>query len=258
MIRGFYSSATALKSRQKSINVISNNIANVNTKGFKKSLANFEDAMYSTFLKESPDSINSHYDIGNGSYISEVSRDFSQGKITETGRKLDIALNGDGFICVIDNNGNKAYTRGGSFSFMPGGSKSKYIVNEEGYYLANSRGRKIEIPNDINEITIDNKGYIKHKDKIKSNKYLKLDVVKFQNYKGLIAKGGGLYSETIASGDPIINNESEVQQGYLEISNVDIANEMVELMENQRIFSLNSKLIQAIDEMQSLANKLRK
>lgn len=258
MIRGYYSSATALKSRQKSINVISNNIANVNTKGFKKSSANFEDTMYSTFLKKYPDSINSHYDIGNGSYLSEVERDFSQGDITETGRQLDIALNGDGFICVIDNSGNKSYTRGGSFSFMPGGRKSKYIVNEEGYYLANSRGRKIEIPNDISEITIDSEGNIKHDEKIKSSKYLKLDVVKFQNAKGLIAKGGGIYSETILSGDPIVNNDSEVQQGYLEISNVDIATEMVELMENQRILSLNSKLIQTIDEMQSLSNKLRR
>lgn len=255
MIQGFYTAGTALRYRQKGIDVVSNNIANVNTKGYKKNRANFEDALYSTYLKEYPDGENTHYDIGCGSYVNSIERDFSQGNLVESEGNLDIALSGDGFIGVLDDKGNTLYTRGGSFSFSPASRGYKYIVNEDGYFLSDYRGNKIKIRDEISEINIDDKGEIHQGD---SRKTIKIELVNFPNPDGLIAQGYGMYAETPYSGKPDKNEDVNVRQGFLEMSNVDTANEMVDLIKNQRIFSMNSKVIQTIDEMQSLANKLRR
>ncbi len=255
MIQGFYTAGTALRYRQKGLNIVSNNIANVNTKGYKKNRASFEDALYSTYLKEYPDGANTHYDIGCGSYINNIERDFSQGDLVESEGNLDIALSGDGFIGVIDDQGDRLYTRGGSFSFTPASRGYKYIVNENGYFLSDYRGNKVKIRDEINEVNINDKGEIHYGD---SRKSIRMNLVSFQNPNGLVTKGSGLYVETPFSGRPEKNEDVNVRQGFLELSNVDTANEMVGLIKNQRIFSMNSKVIQTIDEMQALANKLRR
>lgn len=255
MIQGFYSAGTALRNRQKGIDVIANNIANVNTKGFKKSDANFEDALYQAFIKEYPDSVNSHYTVGNGSYISSIDRDFSQGRIEVTENQLDIAISGEGFIGLVDEDSNILYSRGGSFSFTPASRGKKYIVNEQGYYLADSYGRKISVPDETDNIMINEDGRLEYDGQSRSSRLM---LMEFSNPKGLIAKGAGTYAETEYSGAPIKNYDIIVKQGHLEMSNVDLADEMTELIKSQRIYQMNSKVIQTIDEMQAMSNKLRR
>ncbi|QOR35360.1 flagellar hook-basal body protein [Clostridium sp. 'deep sea'] len=256
MIQGFYSARSALLRRQKGLNVVANNMANTNTQGFKKNYASFADALYYETNKNYPNNINTTYQTGSGTYFTTITRDFTPGAIIETGRKLDLALDKEGFFAVQSEGSDELYSRGGSFTFVAGdGSSTKNIVNGLGYYLLDENGSRVEIPADVSDITVDLAGNIKYEGMSDEQK---LKVVNFADPTNLEMHSFGIYKETASSGEPYENQKAKVRQGFTELSNVDTAYEMVELMKTQRIFSINSRVVQTVDEMASMANRLRK
>jgi flagellar basal-body rod protein FlgG len=253
MIQGFYTASTALNYRQKAINVSSNNIANVNTTAFKSSSAKFKNSMYSAYLKEYPDNVNTHYQIGTGSYIDRIDKNMEQGSLIQTASVLDIAIEGEGFTAVGKNSGEIYYIRGGSFVFepVPGG---KRIAYGDGSYLLNRNAEPIIIPSDITDLKIDETGRVLYEGQTTEQNIM---TVTFANNKNLEMFEKGLFMPTQNSGPPV-NSDIIIRQGYLETSNVDVAKEMTDLIKHQRIFQLNARVLTTIDEMSSMANKLRR
>lgn len=256
MIQGFYSARSALLRRQKGLNVVANNISNTNTLGFKKNYTSFADALYYETNRNYPNNVNTTYQIGSGTYFTTITRDFTPGPIIETGRKLDLALDKEGFFVVQGEDSDDLYSRGGSFTFSAEeGSDTKNIVNGLGYYLLDENGSPIEIPANISDITIDLSGNIKYEGQTDEQK---LKIVDFVDPTNLEMRSFGIYKQTESSGEPYENIKAKVRQGFTELSNVDNAYEMVELIKTQRIFSINSRVVQTVDEMASMANRLRK
>lgn len=252
MIQGFYTAATALKYRQYGIRVVADNVANVNTATFKKSTPVFKDALYSAYEKEYPDNQNILYQVGNGAYTDTITKDMRQGTLTQTGRELDIAVQGEGFLTAMDTSGNISYTRGGSFYFemTPNG---KRITDGSGNYIVDRNRNMLTVPAGTVNLNINETGTV-----IADGYAITgLSGVMFDNPEGLEKAGKGYYRVTENSGNPIGSNV-KIKQGYLEMSNVDLISEMVELIKHQRIFQMNSKVISVTDEMDSMANKLRR
>ena len=253
MIQGFYTASTALNYRQKAINVTSNNIANVNTASFKSSSAKFQNAMYTAFMKEYPDNESTHFQIGTGSYIDRTDKNMEQGSLLQTSQVLDIAIEGEGFTGVGKNPDEVYYVRGGSFVFepVPGG---KRIAYGEGNYLLDNNSEPVLIPADVSDIKIDETGRLYYEGQQRAQNIL---TVKFVNPKNLEMFEKGLFMPTPNSGAPV-NGDIMIRQGYIESSNVDIAKEMTDLIKHQRIFQLSARVLSAVDEMSSMANKLRR
>ena len=254
MIQGFYTASTALNYRQKGMNIIADNIANVNTPTFKSSSPRFNDALYTAHLKEHPDNQNTHFQTGSGAYISDIQRNMKPGVLTKTNNYLDIAVEKEGFIALVNENGETAYTRGGTFSLKVA-PEGRYLTDANGYSIRGTDGNPILIPFEANEIKIDLDGNVIYEGQIAPQRISK---VSFQNPDKLEALGGGLYSETYLSLGPEEDDIIKIRQGFLEMSNTDIAKEMSDLIKYQRIFQMNARVISTIDEMQSLANKLRR
>lgn len=259
MIQGFYSAKASLKYRQLKMDVISDNLANVNTEGYKKNQATFKEAMTTVYKKEFPSQGDLFYSTGNGASLESMGRDFSQGDMKMTGNTLDLAIKGDGFLGLSDSAGNRYYSRGGSFNISPPDANGKSsIVDANGYFLLNNSGQKLNISADAADISIKGDGNLvtgSSEDTIDSQKIMFVD---FNGKYELASLGHGLYGRTIGSGEPFAVSEGDIVQGALEMSNVDMAEEMTDLIMNQRIYQLNSKIIQTADEMESMANSLRK
>ncbi len=256
MIQGFYSARSALIRKQKGLNVIANNIANINTIGFKKSYASFADALYYEKNKNYPNDINVTYQMGSGTYFTTITRDFTPGAIVETGGKLDLALDQEGFFAIQGVDNEELYTRGGKFTFsVTDDDDVKTIVNELGYSLLDEDGDLIEIPADVHDVTIDLQGDVHY---LGQDSPQKIGVVNFMDPTNLEVQSYGIYRQTESSGAANPAEDTNVRQGFLEMSNVDNAYEVVELIKAQRVFSLNSKVVQTVDELASMSNRLRK
>lgn len=251
MIKGFFTAKASIIQRQKQTNVISNNIANVNTKNYKRDSSEFGQILSNQIEKNYPDLNQADYLVGGGAKIDRVNIDFAQGDTVSTEKNLDLALNGDGFINLVDNEDNQYYTRGGSFNFVSERSGVKNIVNEKGYFLANSNGRKIEIPLEVSDISIKEDGRVEYEGQNGNENLGIIDIIDKENLERV---NQGLYQGEVEE----IDSKAIVMQGFLEMSNIDLANELVSLITNQRIFSMNSKVIQTVDEMSKLANNLKK
>lgn len=261
MIQGFYTAKTALTFRQLGMDVISNNFANINTEGYKKDEAVFEDALYNLSQKQYPGGDRTYYTIGSGTFISSIGKNFSQGSLKETGNSLDLALNGPGFIAVMDDFDNLFYTRGGSFAFTPSEEEGfRNITNEQGYYLIDSNLEKIKVSAESNDISIKKDGEVIFdlQEPAEEGEETRLLTVNFNNPAMLLDYGQGRFGTSELSGAPFVTQRGSVQQGFKEMSNVDLAGEMTGLILNQRIFQLNSKIIQTADELESISNNLRK
>jgi flagellar basal-body rod protein FlgG len=261
MIQGFYTAKTALKYRQTGIDVISNNFANVNTDGYKKDKASFEDALYNLSIKQYPGGDRTYYAIGSGSIVSSINKDFSQGSLLETGNGLDLALDGIGFLNVANDEGDIYYTRGGSFKLTPAIETGyQNIITDAGYYLLDNQGEKISIPEGSYQLSIKETGdvsYLIGEGEENTNPQ-RLMLTSFNSPENLISYGMGMYGVSELSGEPFVTDKISVLQGFKEGSNVDLASEMVNLMMNQRIYEFNSRIIQTADEMESTSNNLRK
>ncbi len=260
MISALWTSATGMNSQQTNIDVISNNLANVNTSGFKKSKINFADLIY-TNMRE-PGTPNAQgaevptgIEIGHGSKVNSTQKIFSQGNIQNTDSPLDMVIEGDGFFRVQLPDGNVAYTRDGSFKQDSNGN----VVTSDGYQL----DPPIQIDQEATEISITSDGMVNLKVNGENQQVGQIELYRFSNPAGLSSEGRNLYSETVASGAsmagvPGQNGFGTITQGFLEMSNVKVVEEMVNMIAAQRAYETNSKSIQASDEMLQTANQLKR
>lgn len=253
MIRSLWIAKTGLDAQQLNIDVVANNLANVSTTGFKRSRAVFEDLLYQTLrqpgAKSSQQSeIPSGLQLGTGVRPIATERIFTQGNLTQTGNPLDLAINGNGFFQITLPDGTTAYTRDGSFQINSQGQ----LVTASGYTVAPA----ITIPANTLSITVSPDGIISVQQAGNPTPVQvgQLQLASFINPAGLQSMGGNLYLETAASGAPSTNTPGTnglgvLNQGYLETSNVNVAEELVKMIEAQRAFELNSRAITASDQM---------
>ncbi len=262
MIRSLWTAATGMEAQQLNIDTISNNLANVNTAGFKRSRPDFEDLLYQ-MVKEAGVASTSNtseptgIQVGLGVKPAAVVKNFSQGNFKETGNPLDIAIAGKGFFQITMPDGTIAYSRDGSFKIDANGK----IVTSEGYPLS----PEITIPGDTVSVNIGNDGTVSVLEAGQStpSQIGQIQIANFINPAGLKALGHNLYQESDASGAATVGNPGSnglgtIEQGILEMSNVSVVQEMVEMIAGQRAYETNAKAIQTSDEMLQTANNLKR
>ncbi len=262
MISALWTAASGMRAQQTNVDVIANNLSNVNTTGFKKSRADFEDLLY-TIIKApgtpvaGTQIVPNGIQLGHGVRVVSIGKEFSQGDFTETQNPLDLLIEGKGFFQVVMPDGTIAYTRDGAFKLDQDGK----LVNSEGMYLE----PEITIPEDAQEITIGTDGTVSVTVPGETTPQTvgSIEIVKFLNPAGLKAIGMNLFLPTEASGDPITGTPGEddfgrIRQGFLEMSNVKIVDEMVNMIVAQRAYEMNSKAVQTADEMLQIANTLKR
>src|ERR1700761_7605336 len=260
MLRSLYSAAAGMESQQLNLDVISNNLANVNTTGFKKSKAEFQELLYQTTRAPGADQgsgnqVPTGIQVGQGSKPVATARIFTNGDLTQTGEQLDVAVQGDGFFEVQMPDGTLAYTRDGGFKTGPDGR----IVTSDGLPL---QAGFQPVPAGTTNVTIGSQGNVTYTGANGTTSF-QVQLVRFANPAGLDSVGGNLYKETSASGTPQLgtpgsNGFGTLNQGYLELSNVKVVEEMVNLIMAQRAYEVNSKAVQAADEMMQQSNNLKR
>lgn len=260
MMRSLWTAATGMVAQQLNIDVISNNLANVNTIGFKKSRAEFEDLMYQSMKiagspTEAGNLIPTGMQVGMGVKPTTVHKFFTQGDFQNTGNPLDLVIEGDGFF-QVDVNGEMAYTRAGAFKLDNEGR----VVTANGYVLQ----PEFTVPVDTANVVVTESGHIAALDK-NGDELASTDIplYSFINPAGLKAMGKNLYTETEASGAaaegvPGEDNFGTIAQGFLEMSNVEIVDEMVAMIVGQRAYEINSKAVQTSDAMLQTVNQLKR
>jgi len=260
MIRALYTAATGMEAQQTNIEIISNNIANVNTAGYKKRRGLFEDLLYQNLLPAgAASSTQTQYPIGMqiglGTRAASAETIFLQGDYSQTGNPLDIVVQGAGFFPIKLPTGEVAYTRAGSFHLDREGN----IVTGDG----NPTEPQVTIPPDALSITISPDGSVSitQPNQTSAQQVGNLEVALFQNPAGLNAIGKNLFLPTDASGDAIVGKPGEEGRGsllqfYLEQSNVNIVEEMVNMIISQRAYEASSKVLRTADEMVSQANNV--
>ena len=262
MIRSLWTSATGMQAQALNLDVISNNLANVNTAGFKKSRAEFQDLLYETIrpagTPSSQDSeVPAGIQLGHGTRPSTVLKIFSQGNMENTQNELDLAIEGDGFFQIALPNGETAFTRDGAFKLDSDGR----MVNSDGFALE----PEITIPSDALSISVGLDGTVSvlQAGETASSEIGTIELARFINPAGLISMGKNLFMTSEASGDEMTGTAGEdglgtLAQGFLEMSNVSVVDEMVNMITAQRAYESNSKAIQAADEMLQLANNVKR
>lgn len=253
-------SASGMKAQQQMIDVIAHNLANVNTTGFKRGRATFEDTLYETIAggasTEAPgQEPGAPLQIGRGVRLASVHKIHSQGVIESTSRALDLAIEGEGFLQVLRPDGTLGYTRDGSLSV----SSSGLLVTNGGYPVA----PQIAIPEDASEVAVSAAGIVTVTGPGMTNpiEVGRIELARFLNTGGLLAIGENQYLETPASGRPFLGYPQEegfgrISQGALETSNVEIVQEMTDMIAAQRAYEINARAIQAGDEMMRTANDI--
>ena len=261
MLRSLFIAATGMEAQKLNIDVIANNLANVNTVGFKKSRADFQDLMYQTLRTPGATSaegsqIPSGIQIGLGVKPVAVQKIFLQGDFVSTGNNLDMVIEGDGFFQILMPDGTTAYTRSGAFKLDSEGR----IVNSDGYPLEPG----ITIPANTKSISVGSDGILSvvQAGSTTATQIGQIELAKFINPGGLSSLGKNLYQSSGSSGDPTTGNPSTsglgtINQGFIEMSNVSVVEEMVNMIVSQRAYEINSKAIQSSNEMLQVANNLR-
>jgi flagellar basal-body rod protein FlgG len=261
MIRGMWAASTGMKTQQGNIDVISNNLANVNTTSYKKQRAEFKDLLYSTMKKPNQESpVNLQF--GHGAMMVATTKEFHNGTPLDTQNPLDVAIDGDGFFVIQLPNGQERYTRDGSFKLSVENGEST-LVTSDGYYVLTEDGGNITIPENTTDFTVSQDGSVTVRDDAGEVIDLgRLRFVQFVNNQGLAAEGRNLYAATDASGEAVDvdaqDMSSTIVQGYLESSNVQVVDEMVKMITAQRAYEINSKAIQTGDDMLQIANNLKR
>jgi flagellar basal-body rod protein FlgG len=262
MIRSLYTAATGMVAQQTQIDVTSNNISNVNTIGYKKARAEFSDLMYQVMEYAGTSTSNTTVsptgiEVGLGVRPTAIAKQFSQGNFKETGNNLDMAISGRGFFQLQLPDGTTAYTRNGAMKLDSEGN----IVNSDGYRLIPD----ITIPEDATDIAIGTDGTVSVRQA--GNTELvqvgQIETVNFVNPAGLHALGDNNFINTTASGDPIagtpgLDGLGQIRQGFVEMSNVQLVDEMTDLITGQRAYEANSKAITTSDEMLQTVNGLKR
>ena len=253
MIRSLWIAKTGLDAQQTQMDVISNNLANVSTAGFKRSRAVFEDLLYQTVRQPGAQSsqqtqLSSGLQLGTGVRMVATERIFTQGNLQSTGNAKDLAIQGNGFFQVLLPDGTAAYTRDGSFQVDNQGQ----LVTSSGYVIQPA----ITIPANAQSITIGRDGTVSitTQGSATPTQVGSLQLTTFVNPAGLESKGENLYVETAASGSPGTNTPGTngaglLVQGYTETSNVNVVEELVNMIQTQRAYEINSKAISTSDQM---------
>jgi flagellar basal-body rod protein FlgG len=249
-----------MQAQSLNIDVISNNLANVSTPGFKKSRADFQDLLYETIRPAGTTSANGNQiptgiQLGEGTRPVATQKIFIQGSYQHTDNQLDLAIEGDGFFQIMQPSGQVAYSRSGAFKLDSNGN----IVNSDGYPLE----PPITIPNNSTSVTIGTDGTVSvlQSGNVQPSQIGTINLAKFINPAGLSSIGRNLYLQTAASGTATtgqagLNGMGTISQGNLEMSNVSVVDEMVNMITAQRAYEINSKAIQTSDQMQQMADNL--
>jgi flagellar basal-body rod protein FlgG len=251
MIRSLWISKTGLDAQQTKMDVISNNLANVSTTGFKRARAVFEDLLYQTLRQPGAASsqqtqLPTGLQIGTGVRPVATERVFTQGNLQQTGNDKDLAIQGDGFFQVLMPDGTTGYTRDGSFSIDAQGQ----VVNSSGYPLQPA----ITIPTDAESLSIGADGVVTVTQGRTTTQIGSILIATFANPGGLESRGQNIYYETAASGNanataPGLNGSGTLVQGYTETSNVNVVEELINMIQTQRAYEINSKAITTSDQM---------
>ena len=253
MIRSLWISKTGLDAQQTQMDVIANNLANVSTAGFKRSRAVFEDLLYQTLRQPGAQSsqqtqLPSGLQLGTGVRPVATERIFTQGNLQQTGHSKDLAINGEGFFQVLLPDGTAAYTRDGSFQVDNQGQ----LVTSSGFVIQPA----ISIPANAQSVTVGRDGTVSitQSGTATPTQVGALQVSTFINPAGLESKGENLYVETGSSGNastntPGSNGAGNLSQGYIETSNVNVVEELVNMIQTQRAYEINSKAITTSDQM---------
>jgi flagellar basal-body rod protein FlgG len=260
MQRSLFTGATGMKGQQLNLDVISNNLANVNTTAFKRSRVDFQDLLYQTLRAPGAVSaegfeIPSGIQLGHGVGVASITKIFQQGSFVNTGNPLDVAIEGDGFFQITLPDGDIGYTRDGSFKL----NRDGIVVTSDGFPLE----PEITIPEDAVNVTIGTDGTVSVTlSDGTTNELGQMELARFINPAGLLSQGRNLFRESEASGDPILSVPGEegagtIRQDYLEGSNVSVVDEIVQLIITQRAFEVNSSVIRTSDEMLQTANNMR-
>ncbi|GLH74558.1 flagellar basal-body rod protein FlgG [Geothrix limicola] len=262
MMRAMWSAAAGMNVQQFNMDTISNNLANVNTTGYKKARAEFQDLLYQTVNLAGTSSSNnstipSGIQMGHGAKLQSLQRQYTTGNLRQTGNRFDMAIEGDGFFKVTTPDGTLAYTRDGSFTTDQNGA----LVNSSGYLM----DPQITIPQDTLSVTVAPDGTVSVTQTGQTQPQVvgQITITHFVNPTGLNQLGRNLMQPTLASGDAIdgvpgTDGLGTINQGSLEVSNVDVAEEMVNMIIGQRAYEANSKTIQTVDNMLSLVNNLKR
>jgi flagellar basal-body rod protein FlgG len=252
--------ATGMMAQQTRTEVIANNLANVNTTGFKQSRAHFVDLLYQTVqgattVSNTDATMTPAIQVGRGTRLAGIERNNGQGAMEQTSRPLDIGIQGDGFFQINMPNGQLAYTRDGSFQISDQGT----LVTSEGLTVAPG----IKIPSDASSVNISSTGIVSVTTGSSANltEVGRIELARFANPSGLQSMGGNLLQATAAAGEPTTGYPQDdglgrVQQGYLEGSNVEIVQEMVDMISAMRAYEVNSKAIKNSESMAEVSNNL--
>lgn len=262
MIRALYSSSTGMQAQQLNLDAIANNLANVNTTGFKRSRVDFEDLLYQTYRAPGTASsqggiVPTGIQIGNGSRAVATQRLFSQGDFQQTDNPLDVVIEGDGFFQVTRPDGTTAYTRAGAFKKDGTGR----VVTSEGFLMVPN----LVIPTDAKSVTIASDGTVSVTvaGQSQAQQIGSIQLAQFVNPAGLLSAGRNLFMPTEASGAAVVGTPGTqglgtLGQGFLELANVKVVDEMVAMITSQRAYEANSRAIQTADEMLGMSNNLRR
>jgi flagellar basal-body rod protein FlgG len=261
MIKALFTSATGMKAQELVVDNTANNLANVNTTGFKRSQMEFQDLLYVTKRAAGTEAaqglqLPTGLQIGSGVRPASNTKIFSEGVLENTDNRLDVAIEGDGFLQITLPSGETRYTRDGALRLNASGN----VVTSEGYLVQ----PQITLPQDILSISIGIDGTVSVITAGAPNTSTtvgSLTLVRFPNPAGLSSEGGNLYAETAASGSPTTGTPGQdgfgtLRQGFLERSNVEVVSELVNLIMAQRAYEINSRAIRVGDEMLSTANDI--
>ena len=268
MMRALWTAASGMTSQQTSVDVISNNLSNVNTTGFKKDRAEFQDLLYQTMNRASI--LNGtgrpvNLQVGHGSTLAATVKSFEIGSMDRTGNALDVAIDGEAFFSVQTSPDEIRYTRDGAFKISVN-ENGKTLTTTDGYPVLDAANQPINIANEVNiaKLNIGMDGALSYTDNTGNTVALgqSIGMVKFPNQYGLEAVGKNMFTTTSSSGaavpDTELGQRSTMNQYFLESSNVKVVEEMVKLIVAQRAYEVNSKAIQSADDMLNTANNLRR
>jgi len=262
MIKAMRTAASGMSAQQLNVDTIANNLSNVNTTGFKRSKVEFQDVLYQNIKRAGTASavgaqVPVGLAIGYGTRAAATSRQFTTGDLQLTGDPLDLAISGDGFFQVQYPDGTSVYTRDGAFKISGDGR----VVTSDGFFLL----PEVTIPDGAVSISVGSDGLMEaqifgQSDPVQIGQ---IELARFINPAGLNALGKNLYQTTSASGSPIVdiptqNGLGQLDQGYLEGSNVKVVDEMVNMIVAQRAYEMNAKAIQTADDMSATANNLKR
>ncbi|MDL2252705.1 flagellar hook-basal body protein [Ruminococcaceae bacterium OttesenSCG-928-I18] len=243
---GFWTGATGMKAFQSKLDVVAHNIANVNTTGYKTRRASFDDLLRSRINTN----VDGNHLVGHGVKQEYVDNIMGQSALNETGYELDFALNGEGFFGIDVGGGQREYTRNGAFNLSVEGNGAALVTND-GHYVLDRNGQHIVLP--FENGSLNTEGLAE-----------RLGVWGFENQYGLESQNNARYTVSENSGDPILLGQGganartyEVRQFYLEFSSVDLSREMVEVIQAQRAFQMNSRVVQTNDQINEELNNLR-